>query len=166
MLRKIGAPAAEDVACVLPSRERLRSGPVAIFECFEPIPCDPAIVLVPTGAVLPFETSTFARLLCRQVNGCGSCGCACLGLAVLLRSSRLSPEGACKRSPTNSTLPAKDQIVKVTNSWRCYRPGRLFGVQVTKSEGYSVVWLTGKKWRSISAHSPGGVAQVQGLPGR
>ena len=55
MLKSTGIPTQKDLESVVPSKERLAKGPVAIMECFEKIPCNPCYTSCKRGAITEFE---------------------------------------------------------------------------------------------------------------
>lgn len=68
----------------VPSWERITSGPVAVIECTEEIPCDPCqracrfdAISVPTIVSVPVLDS-------ERCNGCGACIAKCPGLAIFV----------------------------------------------------------------------------------
>lgn len=84
-LRRTGLPAVEDLARVMPPEEVRRRGPVAIFECFERIPCDPCYWSCKRGAVKPFgDINDLPEVDWERCNGCGLCVAACPGLAIFV----------------------------------------------------------------------------------
>ena len=144
-MRKTGVPSGEDLKKVLPSTERLKRGPVAIFECFERIPCDPCHSSCPTGAVLPFaDVNDLPRVDAEKCNGCGACVAACPGLAVFVVHLDYSPEEALVKLPYEfRPLPARGQVVKAMNrEGAVIGDGRVVRVQVASSRTATpVVWV-------------------------
>ena len=55
MLAKNGVPTSEELREKLPTQQRLQMGPVAIIECFQPIPCDPCYHSCVRGAINKFD---------------------------------------------------------------------------------------------------------------
>lgn len=83
MLLETGIPTEEDLKKVIPSLETLKKGPIAIFECYQHIPCNPCHNACPTGAILPFEDLNDLPLLNEdKCTGCGICMSKCPGLAI------------------------------------------------------------------------------------
>lgn len=83
MLTKSGVPSEDDLDKVFPSLEQLEKGPIAIFECYQNIPCNPCFTACPTGAILPFEDlNDLPKLLETKCTGCGICISKCPGLAI------------------------------------------------------------------------------------
>ena len=84
-LKTTGVPSTEQVESVFPCEERLEKKPVAVIECFEPIPCDPCSFACPRGAILPFEDiNDIPTIDFDKCNGCGLCIMKCPGLAIMV----------------------------------------------------------------------------------
>ncbi|QJW44353.1 hypothetical protein HA075_22045 [bacterium BFN5] len=49
------------------------SGPTAIFECLQPIPCNPCADACPRGAITVKEINDCPTLDKERCNGCGIC---------------------------------------------------------------------------------------------
>jgi Fe-S-cluster-containing hydrogenase component 2 len=85
MLSKTGVPTPEDLECVFPSEERLNQGPIAIFECYQHIPCDPCFTACKRGAIKAFEDiNDLPQLFEEKCNGCGLCIAKCPGLSIAI----------------------------------------------------------------------------------
>ncbi len=85
MLEKTGVATADDIARVEPPLERRRKGPVAIFECFQQIPCDPCHTSCKAGAVKEFsDINNLPQVDHAKCTGCGVCISHCPGLAVFV----------------------------------------------------------------------------------
>ena len=83
-----------------PSEERLESGPVAVIECFQEIPCNPCERACRFNAIVVGEPITnLPRLLEEKCRGCGECIPACPGLAIFLVNRTYSPEEAAVSIP-------------------------------------------------------------------
>jgi Fe-S-cluster-containing hydrogenase component 2 len=83
-----------------PSEERLESGPVAVIECFQEIPCNPCESACRFNAIVVGEPITnLPRLLEEKCRGCGECIPACPGLAIFLVNRTYSPEEAAVSIP-------------------------------------------------------------------
>lgn len=68
----------------VPSKERLRKGPVAIFECVEPIPCDVCVWACPLKAVSMGEITEKPVIDFNKCIGCGICVGRCPGQAIFV----------------------------------------------------------------------------------
>ena len=114
MLEKTGIPTQSQIESVFPSQERLQSGPVAIIECFQPIPCNPCATSCPQGAILPFENIYDLPITDNdKCNGCGICIIKCPGLAIIVVDINWSDEKALIKLPYEFTpLPSKGQTVQ------------------------------------------------------
>jgi Fe-S-cluster-containing hydrogenase component 2 len=85
LLNKTGIPTDEELRSVLPSEERIKRGPVAIFECFQEIPCNPCESSCPKGAVKIGEDINKIPKVDHEIcNGCTNCVGACPGLAIFV----------------------------------------------------------------------------------
>lgn len=92
MLQATGIPTREEIEKVAPPAERMAKGPVAVFECFERIPCDPCHSACKSGAVKPFaDINDLPQVDFDRCNGCGMCVAACPGLAVFVVDETYSP---------------------------------------------------------------------------
>lgn len=84
-LSRAGVPDANDLVAVLPDAVRLASGPVAIIECFQEIPCDPCSDACRRGAIKPFsDICALPQVDHGRCNGCGLCVVRCPGLAIFV----------------------------------------------------------------------------------
>ncbi len=145
MLRKTGVPTDDLLRQVTPSEERLRRGPVAIFECFERIPCDPCQHACPTGAVQPFEDlNDLPRVDHQLCTGCGRCIQACPGLAVFVVQEDLDECSALVGLPYEyCPLPAPGDVVTLLDrQGRAVGQGRIKKVVRPGNRGETpVVWV-------------------------
>ena len=114
MLEKTGIPTQAQINSVFPSEERLQNGPVAIIECFQPIPCNPCATSCPQGAILPFKNIYDLPITDNdKCNGCGICIIKCPGLAIMIVDINWSEGKALMKLPYEFTpLPSKGQIVQ------------------------------------------------------
>ena len=113
MLEKTGVPTDAQVDAVFPDAERLQQGPVAIIECFQPIPCDPCATSCPQQAILPFaDINDIPKIDNGKCNGCGICIMKCPGLAIMTVDMNWSESQALIRLPYEfRPLPAEGQWV-------------------------------------------------------
>ena len=83
-----------------PSEERLESGPVAVIECIQEIPCNPCESACRFNAIVVGKPITnLPRLVEEKCRGCGECIPACPGLAIFLVNRTYSPEEAAISIP-------------------------------------------------------------------
>ncbi|MCC6032993.1 MAG: 4Fe-4S binding protein [Desulfurococcaceae archaeon] len=68
----------------VPSEERLRRGPVAIYECVEEIPCNVCVFSCPFNAVTKNKITDLPKIDFSKCTGCGVCVGRCPGLAIFV----------------------------------------------------------------------------------
>ena len=144
MLAEKGTPAAADIAAVWPSPERLRQGPVAVFECFQRMPGSPGAGAGPRGAVRPCADSNDCPVVDEsKCNGCGACLSHCPGLSIMVVDLTYSPQRALLKIPYEfAPLPEPGETVVALD--RC---GHAIGVaevvRIQQNKNHTaVVWLT------------------------
>jgi Fe-S-cluster-containing hydrogenase component 2 len=119
-----------------PSEERLESGPVAVIECIQEIPCNPCETACRFDAIVVGKPITnLPRLVEEKCRGCGECIPACPGLAIFLVNRAYSPTEAAISIPyeylplpeVGSTVDALDRcgdrvcsgrVIRVANPQR------------------------------------------------
>ena len=69
---------------LLPPRERLLKGPVAVLECPEEIPCNICVPFCPTKAIQMENITALPRVLWDKCTGCSVCVAICPGLAAFV----------------------------------------------------------------------------------
>jgi len=69
---------------LIPPKERLERGPVAIAECPEHIPCNVCIGACPMGAITVEGLTGVPRIAWDKCTGCGKCVGVCPGLAIFV----------------------------------------------------------------------------------
>jgi len=74
----------EEIRKILPPRERLERGPVAIIECVQPIPCNPCVEACKSGAITKKSLADPPKLDYEKCTGCGECIAVCPGLAIFV----------------------------------------------------------------------------------
>ena len=115
MLEKTGIPTLEQVESAFPNNNVLNQGPVAIIECFQPIPCNPCATSCPQGAIRPFaDINDLPTIDYEKCNGCGICIIKCPGLAIMVVDMTYSESHALVRLPYEfAPLPAQGETVYV-----------------------------------------------------
>lgn len=100
MLSKDGIPTEEDLAKVMPSEERLLSGPVAIAECFQEIPCNPCSKACVKNAIrVEPDINACPVVDFGKCNGCAACVQRCPGLAIFVVDMTYSETTALVKLP-------------------------------------------------------------------
>lgn len=142
MIEVTGVPTAQDLARVLPPRDRLAQGPVAVIECFQRIPCNPCYTACKFDAIQEFtdinDTPTIKHENC---NGCGLCVSKCPGLAIFVVDETYSDHEALVRLPYEFLpVPAKGADVDLLDrEGRVVGRGRVERVQNAKVQDRTLV---------------------------
>ena len=145
MLTKTGIPAEDNLLRVIPSRERLDKGPVAVVECFQKIPCNPCYLACRQGAIQEFaDISDLPQVDVNKCNGCGICIANCPGLAIFVVDYTYSDiEGLIKlpyeylpAPDINTRVNALDRSGQVVGTARVVKVQRIKGQERTP-----VIWL-------------------------
>jgi len=113
-IEQTGIPTREEIESCYPSR-RAQDGPVAVFECFQRIPCDPCYWACPQHAVLPFEDiNDLPKVDLDKCTGCGICVGRCPGLAVFVVQEHFDGEfGLVKMPHEFLPLPSPGDTVEL-----------------------------------------------------
>ncbi len=125
MLEKTGVATQKDLEKVMPSKERLKKGPVAVIECFQRIPCNPCYTSCKVGAIkeLVEDINDIPELDEDKCIGCGLCVSKCPGLAIFIVDETYSKDEAKIMLPYEFLpLPEEGQIVDALN-----REGKVVG---------------------------------------
>jgi len=144
VLTKTGIPTQADLDSSWPSEEALDKGPVAVFECFQHIPCDPCHAACKFGAVQGFkDINDLPQVIHEKCNGCGACVTRCPGLAIFIVDRTYGETQGVVRLPFEYLpLPEVGEEVDALD-----REGNVVGVgravRVVKDPrlGTPVVWL-------------------------
>ncbi len=74
----------EQLENMLPLRERLEKGPVAVIECIQKIPCDPCAHICKFDAIKKKSLVDPPEVDYEKCTGCGECVAICPGLAIFV----------------------------------------------------------------------------------
>lgn len=122
MLERTGIPGEENLAGVIPSKERLARGPVAVFECFQRIPCNPCQTSCAKGAIKVLEDINDRPEVNVEIcSGCGICVSRCPGLAIFIIDESYSETEALVKIPYEF-LPLPEEGSYVTGLGRDGKP--------------------------------------------
>ena len=107
----------ERVLQKLPSMERRRKGPYALFECFQRIPCNPCYTACRSNAVKELtDINDLPETYYEKCIGCGLCVAHCSGLAAFVIDETFSETRTLIRLPYEYLpLPEKGQLVDAVN---------------------------------------------------
>jgi len=137
MLKSTGIATPKDLESVIPSKERLTKGPVAIMECFEKIPCNPCYTSCKRGAIKEFEDINDRPELNVDIcNGCGVCISNCPGLAIFVVDETYSETEALVKIPYEF-IPLPEEGSYVTGLDRAGKPvcrAKVVKVQSSKAQ--------------------------------
>lgn len=98
----------------VPPDERIESGPVAVIECPQEIPCDPCSENCPVGAIELDEINQSPRVDGDRCTGCSVCVETCPGLAIFVVDC--SPDEGCRITlPFEFELPEAGEEVAGLN---------------------------------------------------
>lgn len=159
MLTKTGVPTKENILAVTPARERLESGPVAIIECFQNIPCNPCYLACRQGAIKDFaDINDLPGFDAGKCNGCALCVASCPGLAIFVVDYTYSETEGLVKIPYEY-LPVPEVNSECTVLDREGKPvgtGRVVKVQRVKGqERTPVIWLVVPKDLVMSVRNIG-----------
>ncbi|ADV65280.1 4Fe-4S binding protein [Desulfurococcus mucosus] len=137
---------------LLPPRERLAKGPVAVLECPEEIPCNICVSACPFNAVSKSKIYEIPKLDPEKCIGCGVCVAKCPGLAIFVVD--ISKPGKAYVTLPYEMLPAPFKGARVE---LLDREGRSLGEgTVVKAWSYERTWavtveVPPDKWLSVRA---------------
>jgi Na+-translocating ferredoxin:NAD+ oxidoreductase RNF subunit RnfB len=108
----------------VPTKKRMKQGPVAIIECVQEIPCDPSVDTCRQGAISIGEDITqLPQLIEDKCTGCGICIAGCPGQAIFVVDLNYSKQKALLMIPYEFyPLPKADTKVKALD-----REGKVVG---------------------------------------
>jgi Fe-S-cluster-containing hydrogenase component 2 len=133
-----GTPSIEELESSpgFPSRKRLLTGPVAVIECVQEIPCDVCGSVCPYNAINVPSLKSLPQLDENKCVGCGACIPFCPGLAIFLVDSTYSREETLVSFPYElQPLPELDAVVEATDRLgRGVTAGRV--VKVLERDGF------------------------------
>ena len=101
----------------VPSKQRLKKGPVVVIECAQEIPCNPCEEACHKQAIVIGESIIdLPRLDADKCNGCGLCIASCPGQAIFVVDMTYSDNEAAVQLPFEFLpYPKKGQIVDGLN---------------------------------------------------
>lgn len=144
MLEQTGIPTTDDITAAAPSQERLAQGPVALFECFQNIPCNPCADACPQGAITIGEDINQRPVLDEsKCNGRGICLAHCPGLSIFVVDCSSQDNQALVKLPYEYVpLPEAGQSVNALNrKGETVADAKIKKVQQNKNKT-TVVWVT------------------------
>jgi len=108
----------------MPTKKRMKQGPVAIIECVQEIPCDPCVDSCRQGAITIGEDITqLPQLIEDKCTGCWTCVPGCPGQAIFVVDLNYSKQKALLMIPYEFyPLPKADSKVKALD-----REGKVVG---------------------------------------
>lgn len=126
----------------MPSEERFAKGPVALFECFQQIPCNPCAEACPQGAITVQEINDCPILDVERCNGCGICMTHCPGLSIFVVDYTYAANQVLLKIPYEfSPLPLADEVLDILNRLgECVGTGQVLRVQQSPNKTH-VIWL-------------------------
>ncbi|WP_148137272.1 4Fe-4S binding protein [Candidatus Formimonas warabiya] len=136
MFDKTGVASPEMIKGILPSEERRKKGPYAVFECFQEIPCNPCYTSCKVGAVEEMkDINHLPKVNYEKCTGCGVCVSNCPGLAIFVIDETYSENEATIKIPYELVpLPQFGQIVDALDrEGQVIGKGRVLKVQNSKA---------------------------------
>jgi Fe-S-cluster-containing hydrogenase component 2 len=122
MLHTTGIATEQDLAKVIPAKERLEKGPIAIIECFQEIPCNPCSTACKNGAIKQSADINDRPVIdVNKCNGCGICMSKCPGLAIFVVDETYSDKEALVKIPYEF-LPLPEEGSNITGLDREGKP--------------------------------------------
>ena len=142
----------ERVLRILPSEERRKKGPYAIFECFQQIPCNPCYTACRFGAVKELkDINELPETFYDKCVGCGACVAHCSGLAAFIVDETYSEtQTVVKFAWEFLPLPAKGDVVDAADrDGQVVTKGTVVSVAVYKDRTSVVGIAVDDKWAHI-----------------
>ncbi len=129
MFQRCGYLSDEELSSVFPDMDRLQSGPVAIIECIQEIPCNPCQDACPRDAIGPFIRMTDNPVInFEKCNGCGLCIGSCPGLAIFVLHLCYGQDTSMIKIPYEMLpVPCPEQSVSLLD-----RSGQVIGRGIVK----------------------------------
>jgi len=124
----------------LPSKQRWASGPVAIIECTEDIPCDPCVDSCPSGAIHMNSLTAPPTVDFQACTGCTLCMDICPGLAIFVVDVSGADQAIVSIPYEMLPLPQKGQSVEALDR-RGKAVGRVEVTGIRKSRDTAIVSL-------------------------
>jgi len=120
--RRTGVVSAERLKLLgyIPNKERLYKGPVAIFECVEPIPCNVCVFACPFNAVQMEKITDMPKVDFDRCTGCALCVAQCPGQAIYVVDLSSKDSYGYVTLQYDMTLPPKpgDKVKLLDNKGR------------------------------------------------
>lgn len=147
-----------NVSVPMPSAERLAKGPVAIFECFQQIPCNPCADACPKQAIIVREINDCPSLEAERCNGCGICMTHCPGLSIFVVDYSYTEDAALVKLPYEfSPLPEPGVMVDALNrKGQSVGNAKVIRVQ-TSANKTNIIWLSVPKELAMEVRAIGAV---------
>ena len=163
MLEQVDVLTSERLAQTAPLPERRASGPVAVVECFQNIPCNPCYTFCPVGAMKPLTNiSMLPEVDTDRCIGCGICISHCPGLAIFVVDESAEGADGIVRLPYELVpLPeAGEFVTAVDREGKPVCRAQVVRVQNDKTQDRTpIVWLKVPKVLTMTVRffSPGRV---------
>ena len=127
----------------IPSQERFAKGPIAVFECFQSIPCNPCADACPRGAITVKEINDCPTVDMELCNGCGVCMTHCPGLSIFVIDYNFGEDTALVKIPYEfAPLPEVNEWVDALDrQGKCIDAGQVVRVQQSPNKT-SIIWLS------------------------
>jgi len=148
-LKKVGHPSLKHLVELgyVPDEDRLRRGPVAIFECVEPIPCNVCVFVCPFKAVEMKRITDLPKIDFDKCTGCTVCVGRCPGQAIFIVDfSKPGDKGTLILQYDLQNPPRKgESVILLDREGREIGEGEVTLVYREKTTGASVVYVNTDK---------------------
>jgi len=112
MLKNTGVPTDDLIKGAYPPKARRNSGPFAVFECFQSIPCNPCKDACKRDAIIMKDINDMPVPDYDRCTGCSLCALACPGQAIFIIDETYSKTDTLIKIPYEfSPLPNKGDVV-------------------------------------------------------